>query len=103
MASIPARNRIHPRRFRGRDVNEGTVLLEVRVNHGEMAPIPSPLPGKLLPLLPISLTQPTVGFGAPKIQSAGPRVTDLGREVERRGLEGKPGRQSMITPFLLMD
>lgn len=29
MISIPVGNRIHPRRFRGRDVNEGTVLLEV--------------------------------------------------------------------------
>ena len=54
MVSIPARNRIHPRRFRGRDVNEGTVSLEARVNQGEMDPIPSPLPTKLLPLLPIS-------------------------------------------------
>ena len=60
LVSIAPGNRVYLRWFRGRDFNEGTVLPEVRANHltsgkgrEEMAPIPSPLLPKLLPLLPI--------------------------------------------------
>lgn len=70
-----------------------------------MVPIPSPLPPKLLPLLPTGRAQPPVSVGCLVIESAGPRGTDHGGRRGRRGLEGNDGQQSTTTTtrLLLMD